>query len=359
MPKVSVGLDELPETPHFLYRLYDRTDALLYIGITNDPKARFKHHRRHKDWWPDVDQSKTRIDYFASRSAALDAEAKAIKTENPLYNDQHNLTVDTPTRMAAAEAVNAFADSMLARMLGDPDAVEAALQEAEADMAELRGDGEVIEDASAAAWAASNIAERMQSAITVYQRTVANLIAWLPEEVVQPAYEMACADLGIPFGEDDPDLADAAAQYIQDGMAGRLLAALPDDEEQRWRASAVAFLDTRRRRGTKPAPEMAIIRRAAGYARAARSENPYLLKTFRCIGADERQSQCLEVGSEIVVFNGCKRCAANNSGCVGHGGWCPRHFQEFLHAGSTRVTPRELPAAPERSILVNDKGQSA
>jgi hypothetical protein len=94
MPKVSVGRAELDTRPHILYRFYDRTGILLYIGITVDLGVRMAAHAKDKDWWPQVDRGATRIEYFDGRRAALDAEREAIKAEKPLHNDQHNDFLD-------------------------------------------------------------------------------------------------------------------------------------------------------------------------------------------------------------------------------------------------------------------------
>jgi predicted GIY-YIG superfamily endonuclease len=94
VPRISVGKAALEGRPHILYRFYDRTNVLLYIGITVNLEERMAKHAAEKDWWPRVDRSATRIEYYDSRRAALDAEREAIKAEKPLYNDQHNEWVE-------------------------------------------------------------------------------------------------------------------------------------------------------------------------------------------------------------------------------------------------------------------------
>ncbi|WP_282084044.1 GntR family transcriptional regulator [Streptomyces tendae] len=74
-----------------LYRYYDATDTLLYIGISNDPDFRAKAHlyESRPGSWPK--QATHRIDeWHDSRALALAAEEEAIRTERPRYNGKHN-----------------------------------------------------------------------------------------------------------------------------------------------------------------------------------------------------------------------------------------------------------------------------
>jgi hypothetical protein len=43
-----------------LYRLYDETGQLLYVGITTYPPKRFVEHERDKPWWPQVARRRAR-----------------------------------------------------------------------------------------------------------------------------------------------------------------------------------------------------------------------------------------------------------------------------------------------------------
>lgn len=73
---------------HVLYRFYSATDELLYIGITNRPPDRFKCHQDSKEWWATV--SRIEIENYSSREELAAAERKAIRSENPKFNVQHN-----------------------------------------------------------------------------------------------------------------------------------------------------------------------------------------------------------------------------------------------------------------------------
>lgn len=75
-------------TPHALYRFYDASGVLLYVGITIDPGVRFKKHYSDKPWWTDIADIK--IEQFPSRAAVLEAERNAIWHEHPLHNVVHH-----------------------------------------------------------------------------------------------------------------------------------------------------------------------------------------------------------------------------------------------------------------------------
>lgn len=79
---------EGPAVATALYRFYDTTGALLYIGITDAPRARWYQHARDKEWWPEV--SRRELTWFSTRELAANAEAAAIKAENPPYNHTHS-----------------------------------------------------------------------------------------------------------------------------------------------------------------------------------------------------------------------------------------------------------------------------
>ena len=64
-----------------LYRHYDATGALLYVGITADPMGRFGAHSRNSGWFTRV--ARIEIMWFDDREAALLAERKAITDEKP------------------------------------------------------------------------------------------------------------------------------------------------------------------------------------------------------------------------------------------------------------------------------------
>lgn len=72
------------DAPAALYRLYDASYRLLYVGVTANQRLRWEKHRATRWWWPQV--AYKRFEEFASRVDALAAEAHAIRAEKPLYN---------------------------------------------------------------------------------------------------------------------------------------------------------------------------------------------------------------------------------------------------------------------------------
>jgi predicted GIY-YIG superfamily endonuclease len=81
---------------HVLYRMFNRDGDLLYVGLTNNPKNRFKTHSKTQEWWREV--ATISVQTFDSRNQLAAAESQAIKDEKPLYNVALNaapLVVDT------------------------------------------------------------------------------------------------------------------------------------------------------------------------------------------------------------------------------------------------------------------------
>ncbi len=69
-----------------LYRAYDAAHNLLYVGISHRLMQRLCQHKTTGVWHCDCTTIK--LEHFKTRSAALKAEAEAIKKENPLHNKQ-------------------------------------------------------------------------------------------------------------------------------------------------------------------------------------------------------------------------------------------------------------------------------
>lgn len=76
--------------PSVVYRFYDDEAQLLYVGCTNDPERRFAEHfhplSQSQGWRAEVAHVETTPPY-PDRYSAAQAEARAILTEGPLYND--------------------------------------------------------------------------------------------------------------------------------------------------------------------------------------------------------------------------------------------------------------------------------
>ena len=71
-----------------LYRHYDSSGALLYIGISVNPFRRTYEHTRVGEWMKSV--VRIEVEYYETRSEALYAEARAIDDELPSNNVNHS-----------------------------------------------------------------------------------------------------------------------------------------------------------------------------------------------------------------------------------------------------------------------------
>lgn len=72
---------------HALYRMFDADRRLLYIGRTSSWPHRLEQHEAGKVWWADV--AHVAIEYHDSYLID-EAERRAIVTERPVYNVEHN-----------------------------------------------------------------------------------------------------------------------------------------------------------------------------------------------------------------------------------------------------------------------------
>lgn len=70
--------------PTAVYRFYDRTGRLLYVGITHNLGSRFGSHERKSAWW--ADQCSLVVVWRDSRERAAAEERIAIRSEKPLHN---------------------------------------------------------------------------------------------------------------------------------------------------------------------------------------------------------------------------------------------------------------------------------
>ncbi len=71
-----------------LYRLFDLSGNLLYVGITNDFKRRLNHHKNSKTWFKHVARTDT-SESFEHHGLAGMRERQVIENESPLYNKRH------------------------------------------------------------------------------------------------------------------------------------------------------------------------------------------------------------------------------------------------------------------------------
>lgn len=69
-----------------LYRHFDETGALLYVGVSLNTVSRLVDHKRTAKWFSRL--ARVEVQRFPTREASLDAERLAVETERPLYNIQ-------------------------------------------------------------------------------------------------------------------------------------------------------------------------------------------------------------------------------------------------------------------------------
>lgn len=67
-----------------LYRHFDRTGRLLYVGISLSAAQRTGVHRRYSTWFRQV--ASITLEWHPSRHVCEAAERQAIRLEKPLYN---------------------------------------------------------------------------------------------------------------------------------------------------------------------------------------------------------------------------------------------------------------------------------
>jgi hypothetical protein len=67
-----------------LYRFYDGTEKLLYVGISNEPWRRRREHAYSQPWWPQVRHQA--VTWYDAEWQAREAETRAIKGELPRFN---------------------------------------------------------------------------------------------------------------------------------------------------------------------------------------------------------------------------------------------------------------------------------
>lgn len=79
---------EYADRPHYLYRLFDADQTLLYIGCTIDFPKRLAEHRRKQPWADRIIW--WLFDHYPDQASALVAEEEAIKAESPEFNAMYN-----------------------------------------------------------------------------------------------------------------------------------------------------------------------------------------------------------------------------------------------------------------------------
>lgn len=74
-------------TSAVVYRVYDKTDRLIYIGSSGRLEDRMKCHRSQSWWYALV--HRVEVEPHPTREAAFVAEKEAIRAELPAFNSAH------------------------------------------------------------------------------------------------------------------------------------------------------------------------------------------------------------------------------------------------------------------------------
>jgi hypothetical protein len=75
---------DLSDVPHHVYRCFDSTGRLIYVGASGDLFARLRSHRASSWWAPQV--AKVTAKVYPNRLTARAAERAAIRAEMPRWN---------------------------------------------------------------------------------------------------------------------------------------------------------------------------------------------------------------------------------------------------------------------------------
>lgn len=77
---------------HYLYKHYDKSGQLLYVGITNNLRVRHVAHKRDSFWFLDIARFKS--NKFDTKREAVAAEIEAIRELRPLHNVTYSVDAD-------------------------------------------------------------------------------------------------------------------------------------------------------------------------------------------------------------------------------------------------------------------------
>jgi predicted GIY-YIG superfamily endonuclease len=312
MPRVPVAQAELPTKPHALYRFYDRTDVLLYVGISLDLPARLRKHRREKTWWLEI--ANITIEPHDSRSDALAAETLAIETEKPLYNDQHNPTVQIADE---TPSVAAFALAMLRLTVADDTALERALSDAAADLQCDDGSDPDPWGGNPAIYAVEREVADLALRERLLAEVVADLVRVLPADVYAAA--KARAD---EYHEMWPYEAPSKFEVLLQTARGAVpeLAAL---SLERLGSAALDWRLAAERAVSRSASGDDVVVQAAEMAQQAASGRQ--LKGM-CRGDGVSDSICARRAEVVIWVEDCPSAACEGKPCRGHLTWCGRHW---------------------------------
>lgn len=161
------GSTETTEIPTALYRHFDASGRLLYVGISLSPTYRLSQHRVCSPWFSQI--ANITVEWLPNRLEALKAERSAIQSEGPEYNKTHRMLEqiedEAPASLAEAsriELVREFARFRSAySMKGAADAT--GLREPSIRLALMHRDLRFIDDGSRVVISGWSLIEYMEA----------------------------------------------------------------------------------------------------------------------------------------------------------------------------------------------------
>jgi len=81
-------MEDTSNSPNVLYRFWDSSNSLLYIGISKSFGNRFNQHAHMAEWFSKAHS--VTIEHYSDRKSVESAEKRAIKTEKPIHNKAYN-----------------------------------------------------------------------------------------------------------------------------------------------------------------------------------------------------------------------------------------------------------------------------
>jgi len=130
--------------PHDLYRLYDSSGTLLYIGISYSAISRLSQHRATQPWAAEIARLDRQHLGPMTRREAEDIERQAIIAEKPLHNKTHNGSGRT-TATVESQSNGTLVGGFIGAFFVSPDPKDGwPLAQWQGQVVEMLGDGFVL-----------------------------------------------------------------------------------------------------------------------------------------------------------------------------------------------------------------------
>jgi hypothetical protein len=337
--KISAAQRDLATRHHALYRFYDRSDVLLYVGITVDLPTRMGNHQTDKPWWADV--ARMTVEHHASRADVLDAERQAIRDEKPLYNVHHNELVEVEEDESADHLRVLYTTAF--ELLEDDDERQAILHDARFDFEgnELGPEAHRLsatEDAiSILGWGRTRAIELFDDLLDVL-----GLLPGAPPGGWYAAARAAFIEHHEPGTYLPPfDIRAYAINDVVAALSTRYLDVdLPSGEGDSWREVAIS---TGRR--SQLAVDRSAARIAAEYKRTG------VLPAGCCYGPGLSGARCPRPDMETTFFEVCP-LGCGPGPCTGHDRWCRKHASNVKYGRISILSDDPIASYPIAKSVV-------